>query len=383
MALLDLAARWGQARGRPILALGVDHRLHPDSARWTAFAARAARAAGVDWRPLAWTGDKPATGLPAAARAARHRLIADAARAAGARVVLFAHTADDAAETDWMRAGGAAIGRLRPWSPSPAWPEGRGLMLLRPLLDIDRAALRALLRARGLDWLEDPANADPRFARARARAALADGAPPPPPETVAAPPDCEGLQADWTGAVRLPRGAPGAVLAAALLGAAGGHVPPRGARLAALQARLARGGPVRATLAGARVVAGPDGARLSREPGRTGLPDLALRADAPMVWDGRFELVAPGPGWRVAPVAGRAAALEAADRRLLGTLPAEVRPGLPVLIRDSAPRPVLAWRAAPVRALAPGRLAAALGRVAREADLDVPPDGETPPSALF
>ena len=81
VALLHLAADWARARGRPLLALTVDHGLNPDSARWTAEAAEAARAAGADWRGLTWDGDKPATGLTAAARAARHRLIGEAADA--------------------------------------------------------------------------------------------------------------------------------------------------------------------------------------------------------------------------------------------------------------------------------------------------------------
>ena len=43
---------------------------------------------------------------------------------------------------------------------------------MRPLLDVRRAELRARLAALGLDWIEDPANADPRFLRARVRAEL-------------------------------------------------------------------------------------------------------------------------------------------------------------------------------------------------------------------
>src|SRR5262249_38133978 len=41
--------------------------------------------------------------------------------------------------------------------------------LVRPLLDVPRAELREYLKARGADWLEDPMNADSRFARARLR----------------------------------------------------------------------------------------------------------------------------------------------------------------------------------------------------------------------
>src|SRR5690606_30181147 len=175
LALLDLSAEWAKARGRCLLALTVDHNLNPDSAEWTRFAAEAARAAGADWRGLTWEGARGGPGVPARARAARHAPPADAAREAGVRVILTGHTADDVAEGDWMRADGATLGRLRDWSPSPAWPEGRGQMLLRPVLEERREALRDHLRARGLTWLEDPANADLRFGRGRARAALAQG----------------------------------------------------------------------------------------------------------------------------------------------------------------------------------------------------------------
>jgi tRNA(Ile)-lysidine synthase len=122
IALMRMTAAWAQTRGRPVLALTVYHGLNPDSPAWTRFAGEAAQAAGCAWRGLVWTGDKPVAGLTAAARAARHRLIAEAARAAGARVVLMAHTADDAAEADLMRAEGSTLGRVREWAPSPAWP---------------------------------------------------------------------------------------------------------------------------------------------------------------------------------------------------------------------------------------------------------------------
>ena len=172
MALLRIAASWARRAGRRLLAITVDHGLNPDSADWSRRCAAAAQALGADWIDRRWEGDKPATGLPAAARRARHGLVADAARDAGARVVLFAHTADDIAEADWMRERGATLGRLRDWSPSPAWPEGRGLMLLRPMLGEGREDLRDWLRAAGQDWIEDSANSDTRFGRSRARAAL-------------------------------------------------------------------------------------------------------------------------------------------------------------------------------------------------------------------
>ena len=41
--------------------------------------------------------------------------------------------------------------------------------LVRPPLGVTRDELRDYLRSRGLEWREDPSNADRRFARARVR----------------------------------------------------------------------------------------------------------------------------------------------------------------------------------------------------------------------
>ncbi len=417
MALLEIAADWARRRGRRLLAITVDHGLNPAGPDWSRTCAHAARAAGADWVERRWTGDKPATGLPAAARGARHALVAEAARAAGARVILFAHTADDIAEGDWMKARGSTLGALREWSPSPAWPEGRGLMLLRPLLDEGRAALRDWLTTRGRDWIEDPANADERFSRSRARRSLsllpvggggaqsdpttggsrsetdegrmddevARSAPSPfPASDRFAPgrsnplPLGEGFSAD--------RLIPAGTLAATLLCASGQVIPPRGQRLDHLVARLRSGESFTATLAGARIVADADRILIGRESGewkRRPTSDLALAPGRPAVWDGRFEITVAAPGWRVTAAAGRLNQLAAADRTLLRAVPAWARAALPVLIRDDGSAPVLAWRVAEVRALAPRRLALALGETTQETDLVHAIHGETPPTDLF
>jgi tRNA(Ile)-lysidine synthase len=56
-----------------------------------------------------------------------------------------------------------------PSGPSPVWPEGRELRLIRPLLAFSREALRAELRRRETDWSEDPSNSAERFERVRVR----------------------------------------------------------------------------------------------------------------------------------------------------------------------------------------------------------------------
>lgn len=332
LALLRLVMDWAATVGRPVLALTVDHGLNPASADWTAEALAKARALGAQARALHWTGDKPSTGVPAAARAARHALLAAAAREAGARVVLLGHTADDRLEAARMRAEGSTTPDPRQWSPSPTWPEGRGVFLLRPLLAVRRQALRDWLSERGEAWLEDPANADARFARARARAVLAGGdAPPPPLLPDPSPPTALGGEH----ALVLPREASAAQVAAACLCAAGTVIPPRGERLERLLNRLRSGEDFTATLAGARIVA--HGARIlfAREAGegrRSGLSPLMLAAGATGVWDGRYEITAGPMATTIRPLGGLASRLSADERQALKGFHAAVRPVLPAVL---------------------------------------------------
>lgn len=299
LALLHLSLDWARRNGRKVLALTVDHDLHPDSARWTAEAGDKARALGADWRGLAWTGPKPSAGLQAKARAARHALLAVATREAGARVLLMGHTADDIAEAELMREADApGIGRVREWAPSPVWPEGRGVMLLRPLLGIERKELRTHLTARDETWLDDPANTNPRFARVRARQHLAahsreDGSPgflEPQREAVQSwLPAFAGMSGGGVGGFArtvtftegealMPAPIPGQALAAALLCVAGQTRPPRGPALARLQAVIEAKGV--ATLAACRVDARGATVRISRAPPRRGQVSRPLEPSA-------------------------------------------------------------------------------------------------------
>jgi tRNA(Ile)-lysidine synthase len=401
LALMLLAAGWCAANGRPLLALTVDHGLNPDSAAWTRAAGEVAARAGASWRALVWNGPKPSTGLPAASRAARHRLLADAAREAGAKVILTGHTRDDVLEGELMRAADApTLGRLREWTPSPVWPEGRGVFLLRPLLDQRRGALRDWLGERGHVWLDDPANEDLRHARVRARTRLR-----PLGEKVSAEPTDEGCGSAWLlppgqnhasvpsphpsapptpslpegrrdGVVELPQADLNAnLLAAALLCASGTSRPPRSEPLQRLLARLQAGGPVQATLAGAHVVADGRTVLIGRDAGRGGLEAVVLEPRTPAVWDGRFEIDAAEPGWSVRALAGAMARLSARDRATLKPIPSWARGAVPVLssaagsVRLPAP-----FGGGPAQAvsLAGPRLAAACGLIAREAEIAEP-----------
>src|SRR5207302_5384391 len=81
IALMWLAARWRRAlaNGPRLIAVTVDHGLRSEAAREARLVKRLARSLDLPHRTLRWTGVKPKTGLPAAAREARYRLLAQAA----------------------------------------------------------------------------------------------------------------------------------------------------------------------------------------------------------------------------------------------------------------------------------------------------------------
>ncbi|MDP2213382.1 tRNA lysidine(34) synthetase TilS [Phenylobacterium sp.] len=363
LALLLAAKTWAGANGRGVLALTVDHGLNPASADWTRRCGEIARRLGAAFQPLRWEGARPATGLPAAARAARHALLAEAARDSGARVILLGHTADDRIEAAAMRAEGSTVSDPAEWAPSPAWPQGRGVFLLRPMLGVRRAEIRDWLRERGETWIDDPANEDERFARARARSTLSspdgrggpsegwwrgprpgaseasgpESMPPlPPPRTEPSPPRSAWSPSPVGGGLTLPVTAPAAHIAAACLCAAGTSRPPRGDRLERLVVRLRSGEAFTATLAGARIASDGATAVFTRDPGRAGLPEVALAPGQPVVWDGRFEILSDRPG-TVRALGGLSRRLPKAQQAALRALPATIRPTLPVMVsRDGA-----------------------------------------------
>jgi len=175
MALMRLAAEDAKT-GADVLALTVDHGLREGSRAEAEQTAQWCAAAGLPHRLLVWEGDKPATGKQDAARRARYRLLASEAEREGFPAILAAHTADDQAETVFMRlargagpqglSGMASVSRIAAGAGAP-------LMLVRPLLGATREATRATCEAFAQPFIDDPSNDDPAYERVRARALLA------------------------------------------------------------------------------------------------------------------------------------------------------------------------------------------------------------------
>lgn len=165
-ALLYLTAALRKERRAKLRAVHVDHGIHPDSADWAAHCTAVCARAGVPCTVVAV--DLPGDGghgLEAAARDARYAAFAGGLGTG--ELLLTAHHADDQAET-------VLLALLRGSGPAglAAMPElavlGDGL-LGRPLLAVPRDALESWSRAEGLEWLDDPSNADRGRARNRLR----------------------------------------------------------------------------------------------------------------------------------------------------------------------------------------------------------------------
>jgi tRNA(Ile)-lysidine synthase len=168
-ALLAMAVEWAQrAPAAPRLAAAtVDHGLRRESADEAAAVGALCARLGVPHHILVWRGDKPASRIQERARAARYALLATRAREIGAGAIVTAHHLDDQAETALFRlVRGSGVGGLRAMAASV---DLGGVALLRPLLAVAKHDLVACCEERGLAYVRDPANDDPRYARTRMR----------------------------------------------------------------------------------------------------------------------------------------------------------------------------------------------------------------------
>lgn len=297
MALALLLAEWG----RPT-AMVVDHGLRPESGDEAALTAARLADLGIPARVLPVTGLVRGPALAERARTARYAALTAACRDTGLADLLLAHHAQDQAETLLLRqdAGSGPSGLAGMASVT----HGEAVRLLRPLLPVMPARLRATLRRAGASWVEDPTNTDPATPRARLRAAFAQG------DAASVPELCR--TARRQGAARreqedsvadelarqvsfLPGGVAviaGPTISAGALSAliwtlSGARHPPGVAAVARLAGRLHP-----ATLHGAVILSTRGSWLIGRE---AAAQAAAVPARAGAVWDGRFQLLGSPP----------------------------------------------------------------------------------------
>ncbi|MBS0253511.1 MAG: tRNA lysidine(34) synthetase TilS, partial [Proteobacteria bacterium] len=321
MALMALAAEWRMRVEEPnpkVSVATVDHGLRAESRREAEMVGVEARRLGLPHVILSWDGEKPSSGLSAAAREARYRLLEAHAKTVftGNVAIVTAHHRDDQAETFAMRlARGAGLDGLASMRSERPLREGASIMLTRPLLAFPKARLLATLAQRGIGYADDPTNCDQRYERTRVRSALEQmdeaGLS---SEAIATSARRLGearealayAEAQFVAALDLSYGndvfakfdrrafeAGPAFLRqkvlAKLIARYGGASPsPQLFEVEDMVARMQRDTASAATLGGAMVSSGARFVRVWREVGRLGQSEISLSPGEATVWDQRF-----------------------------------------------------------------------------------------------
>jgi len=162
-ALLHAAAELARRNTRLALrAIHVEHGLQGASLDWARRCESTCAGLGVQLDVLRLALElRKGESVEAEARRARYAALAEAM--SPGECLLTAHHADDQLETVLLQLFRGAGARGLSGMPRSALL-GEAIHL-RPLLDVEREALVDYARAAGLDWIEDPMNAETRYDR--------------------------------------------------------------------------------------------------------------------------------------------------------------------------------------------------------------------------
>ena len=173
MALTAHLRSWAERHDVALTAVIVDHGLRAESGREADQVADWLAERGIAAEILRWTGAKPDSNIQAEARRIRYALIADWCMANQVPVLAVAHHVEDQAETFLLRlARGSGVYGLAAMPRASELDNGGAIFpirLIRPVLDVPKADLRAILAAENWPWVEDPSNHDRSHARIRMR----------------------------------------------------------------------------------------------------------------------------------------------------------------------------------------------------------------------
>ncbi len=158
---------WVAALGFDVIALHVNHHLRPSADTETQYVQSLCKNLGVPCHVFDWMGNKPTTGLEAAARTARYKMMTDFCRENDIEYLLVAHQADDQIETFLMNlARGSGLTGL---SAMQARAHRDGIIILRPLLGVYRAELQRYCDDNNIKYFVDEMNCDDKYTRVRIR----------------------------------------------------------------------------------------------------------------------------------------------------------------------------------------------------------------------
>jgi len=165
VAALALLSQW--PGHPPLFAATFDHGFRAESRAEAQQCASLCAQLDIPHATLNWQGDKPSTRIQEEARDARYAALSAHAKEIGADHLVTAHHADDQMETILFRLmRGSSIGGL---AGMRAQLSREGITHTRPFLGWRKSGLIAVCEAQGLNYIRDPSNEDPRFARTQMR----------------------------------------------------------------------------------------------------------------------------------------------------------------------------------------------------------------------
>ena len=168
LCLAILSNRWIKKREGKLHAVTLDHKLRKESKVEARQVSDWLKCYNITHKIIEWNGPYPRSGIQAAARLARYKLLEEFCRNKNILHLLVGHHQNDQAETVLIRQesssgpdGLAAMAAIY---------EKKDIRILRPFLKVSKPRLVATLNALDQEWVDDPSNMNAETARGRLRA---------------------------------------------------------------------------------------------------------------------------------------------------------------------------------------------------------------------
>ena len=158
---------WLVKSGITVTALHVNHHLRDAADIEEKYIADLCTRMNIPYKIFHWVGDKPTTGLEAAARNMRYKFMTDWCNENGIDTLMIAHQADDQIETFLMNLSrGSGINGLAAMSPTSYRDS---IKIVRPLLTTFRSELIEYCDKNNIKYFHDEMNDDDNYTRVKIR----------------------------------------------------------------------------------------------------------------------------------------------------------------------------------------------------------------------
>ena len=158
---------WLHEIGADIVCLHVNHKLRPEADVESNYVSDVCAQLNIPCHVFVWNDDKPESGLEAAAREARYKMMTDFCHENNIKYLLTAHQSDDQIETFLMNLsrGSGLYGMSGMMQES----ERDGITILRPLLDVSRSEIKQYCDDNNIKYFVDSMNSDEHYTRVKIR----------------------------------------------------------------------------------------------------------------------------------------------------------------------------------------------------------------------